>query len=87
MAERVLTAEEIKLATDTDVCVAIKCSECGEDVDDCDCDCDECEGRGYIETFEDCWNYATDSHYTKDYTIECGACGGLGRKPKEKDDE
>ena len=80
---------EIDLVVEADTCVALKCAECGEDVKDCDCevDCPECEGAGSIETFEDCWSYSRDCHYTKDYSVECEACGGSGKVLKHDDEE
>jgi hypothetical protein len=92
MARGVLMADTIKksditISTEHDVCVAIKCAECKEDITDCECTCDTCEGLGYIDTFEDCWNYTTESHYTNDVQVKCSDCDGSGLKPKEEEDE
>lgn len=82
-----LKKSDIVLSTEHDVCVAIKCAECGEDIEDCECMCEACEGLGYIETFEDCWSWWSESHYTKDVQLKCTDCDGSGVKPKEEDDE
>ena len=84
MSEDKLSQDDIDTAVEHDVCVSIRCVECKKDIDDCDCFCEECDGVGTIETSEDKWNYATDSHYTIDRTEECPSCDGTGKKKHDE---
>lgn len=62
--------------------VEIICRSCGKNIGNCECDdCPECEGKGEVESFEDRWNHATESHYTVDMVEDCLECKGSGKKP------
>ena len=42
--------------------------------------CDRCGGEGRIECFEDCFS-PRSVHWTREWTEECGECGGTGEEP------
>jgi len=47
-------------------------------VEETEHECETCEGRGTVEHSEDCWNYASEMHYTIESRVDCEECNGTG---------
>ena len=46
--------------------------------------CDRCGGEGRTECFEDRFS-PRSGHWTREWTEECGECGGTGEEPEHTD--